>query len=316
MRVHNAVLLALAALPGCSGPCEPESKAFSVDEQLSEERVLDLLDAHQLEDRADLECEVVCDAERGHEGADITEYDRCEFNVAEAMSDDPAEVVGRVTCEGTDTMYCTGRRPLGHIEGPVGEGLAGWLAHSAQLEAASVQAFEELATWLEFRGAPFDLIRRCRRAADDERVHARLAREAAIRRGAVPHAPRAGPAPDDVLDVALQNAVEGCVKEAWGALLARWSARNACTAELRDLHSRIADDEARHAELAWDLYDWLAARLHPRDRAKVDRARRDALSRLPAVATSHATALPTELGIEPRLVGPVAERFARALIEA
>lgn len=315
MHVRNAIIFALAGLPGCSGPCEQQLEPFSVDEELTEERVLDLMDAYRVDDRAELDCEAVCDAVREYEG-DLTEYTRCALDVAAPAGDDPAELVGHITCEGTDTMSCTGRRPLGHVEGAVAEGLGGWLALAAQLEAASVHAFEELSTWLEARDAPSDLVARCRRAAADERVHARMVRAAAIARGVPPCDPRVVPAPNDTLDVALHNAIEGCVRETWGALLARWCARDASTAELRALHARLADDEARHAELAWDLYDWLATRLAPHERVRVDRARHEALLRLPVVALSHAATLPTELGIAPRDVKAVADRFARALLAA
>jgi hypothetical protein len=82
-------------------------------------------------------------------------------------------------------------------------------------------------------------------------------------------------------------------------------------------HRGVAQGETGdRGELAWDLYDWLATRLALHERVRVDRARHEALLRLPVVAVSHAATLPTELGIEPRAVKAVADRFARALLAA
>lgn len=105
MRVPNTILLAFAGLPGCSGPCEHTPRPFSFDEELTEERVLDLMETYQVEDRTELDCEAVCDAVREYQGP-ITEYTLCQLDVAEPVGDDPAETVGQVTCEGTDSTSC------------------------------------------------------------------------------------------------------------------------------------------------------------------------------------------------------------------
>ena len=87
------------------GPCEPSPTPFSVEAELTEARVLDLMDAYPLDDRAALDCEVVCDAVR-EGGYGFTDYTGCTLDVAEATGDDPDEIVGFVACGGSETRGC------------------------------------------------------------------------------------------------------------------------------------------------------------------------------------------------------------------
>ena len=68
------------------------------------------------------------------------------------------------------------------------------------------------------------------------------------------------------------DAIEGCVGETWGALLAAWQAARAADPRVRRTLRRIAADEARHAALAWEILRWGAPRLTPADRRHVRRA--------------------------------------------
>ena len=83
------------------------------------------------------------------------------------------------------------------------------------------------------------------------------------------------------LDIARHNAVEGCVHEAFAALVAALIARRGTAPVLRRIYARIAADEARHGQLAWDLHDWLMPRLSARQRALVHDEQREALATLP-----------------------------------
>jgi hypothetical protein len=56
--------------------------------------------------------------------------------------------------------------------------------------------------------------------------------------------------------LAVENAVEGCVRETYGALLATWQARAAAEPRVRAMMAAVAVDETRHAQLAWDLDAW------------------------------------------------------------
>jgi hypothetical protein len=178
---------------------------------------------------------------------------------------------------------CEGRRPAGLRA--VGQrsrnAFARHLADAAWLEAASVIAFRELRSELRRHRAPRRLLRSLSRSARDERRHAR-ASKALARRFGVPVAPvRSEPfAPRSLLEIALENAVEGCVRETWGALIALRQAERATEACVRATMSRIAPDEVRHAELAWAVDRWLSPRLTPTEREQVRAARATALSEL------------------------------------
>jgi hypothetical protein len=80
--------------------------------------------------------------------------------------------------------------------------------------------------------------------------------------------------------LALENAVEGCVRETFGALLAGWQARSAGDAQVRQSLAHIAPDELRHAELSWEIDAWALSRLDEAARRRIQEARREALRTL------------------------------------
>jgi hypothetical protein len=189
---------------------------------------------------------------------------------------------------GSLTMTCnyncgpTGRRPTGLAPATTRStcSIGRYLAGMAHLEAASVHAFRTLARQLARHGAPARLVARAVAAARDEVRHTRVARALARRHGAAP-APVAVAAANSLPaleTLAADNAVEGCVRETFGALLAAWQARTAGDGEIRAAMAAIADDEAAHAELAWDLDAWLMARLDAPARARVRAARAQAIA--------------------------------------
>lgn len=183
----------------------------------------------------------------------------------------------------------SGRRPAGLVEGPTERLLA--LAH---LEAASVVAFERLAVDLARLGAPASLVARTRRAAGDERRHARaVARLAGQPVPAVAVAPESAPS---LFEIALENAVEGCVNETFGALLA-WHQAHHAPPPARQVFARIAPDETTHGALAWAIHRWVWPQLSGAEQAQITRAMAEAAQALttpPAPdATAHALGLPT-----------------------
>jgi hypothetical protein len=148
------------------------------------------------------------------------------------------------------------------------------LAVMAQLEAASVHAFVHLARELRAHGAPDDLRSRALRASRDEVRHARVMTELARGRGVEAAKVRAKRRGVRSLErIAVENAVEGCVRETFGAALAMMQARTARDAGVRAAMARIARDEAQHAVLAWDIARWLDTQLTPEAQARVRRAR-------------------------------------------
>jgi hypothetical protein len=73
-------------------------------------------------------------------------------------------------------------------------------------------------------------------------------------------------------DLALDNAIEGCVNETFGALVLHVQALTAEDSATRRVFADIAEDEARHAELSRDLATWLDGRLTSSERETVRRA--------------------------------------------
>ena len=198
---------------------------------------------------------------------------------------DCAPIAGRTAvlhCSYADCVY--GRRPQGlrsdgRAAGP--DPLGRWFAEAAHLEAASVPAFERLAAALAGHGAPASLRQRALRAADDERRHTIAMTTLAAALGDTPAAPVLDEASHpSLLELARDNAAQGCVGETWAALLARHQADVADTPRVREVMAEIAADETEHAELAWAIDAWLRTRLSPPEQAEVAAARRAACASL------------------------------------
>jgi hypothetical protein len=199
--------------------------------------------------------------------------------------------------------YCqTGRRPAG-LAWPAGltktSPLGAWLAGTAHLEAASVDAFGILADELELHGAPRRLVGAALISADDERRHARLMARLALAAGARPPAVRvARPEPRDLETVARENAEEGCVRETFAALIAWRQARSAADPVIRETMGAIAADETRHAALSWEIDTWSRDRLSARARRRLRDARSETISLLlRAIAVTEPTALRLPAGL-------------------
>lgn len=186
---------------------------------------------------------------------------------------------GEDACKKTATeLSCTVRHPCGRrfhrMEEPATNDV---LRDAAYLEAASVIAFEHLARDLAFHEAPFGLIAAAVRAGEDERRHTALVH--ALAGGASPE-PHAQPwRARKLVDIAIENAVEGCVGETWGALVALAQARDASSPEVRAVYASIAPDEIGHAALAYEIDAWLRPLLTPEERTAVDTAKAAAWAR-------------------------------------
>jgi hypothetical protein len=178
---------------------------------------------------------------------------------------------------------CVGRVPAGLQSRTQrhGDAYGDHLAQCAHLEAASVHAFVRLADELRAHGAPVGLVQRALRAADDEVRHARVVADLATQRGGVVSAARVTPVTLRSLEqIALENAVEGCVRETYGALVGAYQAERAADGELRQAMREIAADEARHAALSHDVHTWLAGVLSADANQRVRTAARAAASEL------------------------------------
>jgi hypothetical protein len=184
-----------------------------------------------------------------------------------------------------------GRRPLRARRKRVTAGakisLSGLFAEMAALERDSVAAFRELAAALQAHRAPSALIERSRKAARDEAHHTRMmARLAGLAK--VPGGSRrtSGRMPEWE-EVVIDNAVEGCVRETFGALVAYWQGRNAARTDVRETMRAVGADETEHAALAWDIHAWASTQLA-----------REAMARVQVSAQRAVRELHRELDIE------------------
>jgi hypothetical protein len=203
--------------------------------------------------------------------------------------------VPAVECS-SPSMCGAGRKPRGLVASyRVGlDARARWLAELATLEEASVTAFRRLRAELRGQRAPRSLLRTVSRATADERKHARATKRLARVEGARLLAPRVEPlagGPQDLEAIARENAIEGCVGETWGALVAAVQARDAAEPQVRALFARIARDELRHAELAFRVHAFAMARLPKGARGRVEAARAAAAARLVRAPLATAPAL-------------------------
>ncbi len=189
--------------------------------------------------------------------------------------------------EGTYHSSCPidGRRPAGLEAVLVADAPAvgRYFAGCAHLEAASVFAFRVLHRELRAHEAPRDLVRRAGRAAAEEVRHAAIMTELAARFGATALAARVTSRPvHPVFEIALENAVEGLVRETFAAAVALFRAENASDAHVRAAMRAIAEDECGHAAFSADLDAWARARLDARENTRLDAAMRAAIEDLAA----------------------------------
>jgi hypothetical protein len=189
----------------------------------------------------------------------------------------------------------TGRRPDGLVPArclPAGNALGAWFAHTAWLEASSIYAFLHLARELADFEAPRALVRLAQASARDEVRHTALMTGLARRFGGEPPAVEiARHAPRSLEALAIENAVEGCVRETWGAVVALWQAQRAPDAEMRAAFALIARDEVRHAALGWAIDRWAMGRLDHGARVRVALAREAAVNALAAEAVDELPAI-------------------------
>lgn len=212
------------------------------------------------------DCKQVC-AGRGPESSKLT---AC----SEAMTDGgPA-----IECDFEITHAC-GRYPL--LPLPVASGataVSRWLSRAAYIEGRSALAFANVADSLAFHRAPVHLIRAVTSAASDELRHAQIFGRLASGYGCT--ALHLGPSPnrmESLEDLAIENAVDGCVVETWGARLAEWQSNAARDPAVRAAFSAISGDELRHAMLARALDEWFRSQLSLSSRSRVGDARRTAI---------------------------------------
>jgi hypothetical protein len=142
--------------------------------------------------------------------------------------------------------------------------LAEHWAQAAQAELESVPAFLQLACDLVAAQAPELLVEAALAAAEDEVLHASLCTELARRfgmRGFAPALARNGlrpslPGRDGLERLVRESWIDGCLEEGRAATQAKWAAYLSEDPQVRAIENQIANDELRHAELAWSILKW------------------------------------------------------------
>lgn len=142
------------------------------------------------------------------------------------------------------------------------ERLARDWAHAARFEHASIAAFNRFSLELLRLAAPAELVHDANRAAMDEIEHARACFAVASAYAGA----SLGPGPlelgdlrlgeTDLASAARSTADEGCVGETLAAMEADEARRRAELPELQALLATIAEDEQRHAGLAFRFVRW------------------------------------------------------------
>lgn len=158
-----------------------------------------------------------------------------------------------------------------------------WLEDAAA-EHASVASFARFALELLAVGAPADLVAAAHRAALDEIRHAEACftiagryDDSASSGGSSPFA--AGPLSldgvvmrGDLASVAAAAAEEACIGETFSAMALEHAAAQCTDPSIRNVLTRTAIDEARHAELGWRFVGWAFARGDERARTAITSA--------------------------------------------
>ncbi|MFN9808549.1 MAG: hypothetical protein ACK6CU_02825 [Deltaproteobacteria bacterium] len=189
-------------------------------------------------------------------------FDGAHFSETGVCTNGPVVYEGRPLV--VDGMPRTATLIDGGSAAPMSDPLVPRLLLAAREEHASIAAFGRTLLALLHLGAPTDLLRATQEALADEIRHAEDLLAAAVRHGAAPVT--FGPLPEataefrgDVAAGLLEEVLTGgCIGETLAAF--RAEARAAAHPSIRALCLRIADDEARHAALAFATVRFLVAR--------------------------------------------------------
>ncbi len=146
-----------------------------------------------------------------------------------------------------------------------GEGsnpIAIWSARAYHAEASSVAAFLQIRTELDAFGAPQELLDRSLRSACDEVAHAKAMRHICLQHGGSLSKLEFGTLPSrSLFAFAIDNIEEGCVGEAYAAMCVLFQSQNLPPSDIQKLLQKIARDELKHVELAYDIHTWCCSQL-------------------------------------------------------
>lgn len=190
-----------------------------------------------------------------------------------------------------------------------------WLAGAAHAESVSRVSLRAVARELETHDAPLELVRSARTASAAALNNAAMLETLALRWGVRPRQPKVVSIAVRSLEaLAAENASQGCVRETWAALEARYQSLAARDPVIRRAMDRVACDALRHAEFSWAVEAWARRRLERAARDRVEHARLEAVQELlGALSIERERELCVEAGL-PTVA--TARGLARALREA
>ena len=236
---------------------DSDFSTYLVDGELTEESCSNLCQTE-----LDVYMDYLCSCDYQGVDADGNHPVTCEYSVC--------AVAGRVHGDIQKLDKSTGCTELGRH-----------FARGYHAEASAVGAFLQLRKELQFHSAPQELVDRCFLAAKEEIVHAQMmAKLAELHQGELPTLDFGTFEPRTLLDLALDNAVEGCIFETFSALEALQQANNATDSVIGKTMKSIALDEMKHAELAWDIHKYLMTKLPKEEQTIVRKAQKEAVTQL------------------------------------
>ncbi|MFY0540528.1 ferritin-like domain-containing protein [Nannocystis pusilla] len=192
----------------------------------------------------------------------------------------PALAPDRARAPALDGLDASTRARLGQL----------W-AGDAAFEHASVASFGKLALELLAFGAPAELLRATYEAALDEVRHAQLGFALASHYLGAPIGPgplaeaRAFAGATSLAELAEAAVREGCFGETLAATVAAAQLAGASDPAVRSALTTIAEEESRHAELAFKVVAWAIARGGPAVHQRVAIAAAEALADAQRAAT-------------------------------
>ncbi|HKQ70300.1 MAG TPA: ferritin-like domain-containing protein [Polyangiaceae bacterium] len=135
----------------------------------------------------------------------------------------------------------------------------------ALMEHASIAAFARFTLQLMSLGAPVELVEQSNQAMADETLHARLSFGLASKFAGREIGPgrldiQGALAESSFDDILVGTIREGCIGETVASMRAAEALEHAQDTDVREALTRIARDEARHAELAWKFVRWALER--------------------------------------------------------
>lgn len=194
---------------------------------------------------------------------------------------DYTEIISAPT--GANGCPVPGRMPAGlHIhDNEANSALGQYFAQMAAMETAAVTAFRYLVRELEASQAPAELITLARAAIGEEINHAKLAGMLAKAHDAsIPRLEVEDFQLRSLFDIALENAIEGCVNETFAAACGLWQQEQAEHEAFRSVIAYVTEDECRHAALSWAIHEWAMPQLTSAEQAHIRQAQTEAVDAL------------------------------------